>query len=235
VPYFWQATLDPGQLFWSGRVFSGKAKMAAPLDQDRNVLVSELRADVVPAEEPSFSGGAPSVPSFEALYDQWFEDVSRWVRALGAREADRDDLVQDIFLVVHRRLSDFDGQNVAGWLYQIARRKVRDHRRLLWVKQLFGTSSLAPADAMLSTERGPLDELETKQKRELLEELLTKLNADQRAAFVLFEIEGNSGEEIAALQNVPINTVWARIHKARKKLQEQAERVEKRKPPGRSA
>jgi DNA-directed RNA polymerase specialized sigma24 family protein len=45
---------------------------------------------------------------------------------------------------------------------------------------------------------------------------------------VLFEIEGNSGEEIAALQGVPINTVWARIHKARKKLQEQAERVEKR-------
>lgn len=209
--------------------------MSAPLDQDRNVLVSELRADVVSAEEPSLDGEAPSSLSFEALYDQWFEDVSRWVRALGAREADRDDLVQDIFLVVHRRLSDFDGQNVAGWLYQIARRKVRDHRRLLWVKQLFGTSSLSPADAMLTTSRGPLEELETKEKRELLEGLLEKLNADQRAAFVLFEIEGNSGEEIAALQGVPINTVWARIHKARKKLQEQAERADKRKLPGRSA
>lgn len=209
--------------------------MAAPLDQDRNVLVSELRADVVPAEKPSSTGGAPSSLSFEALYDQWFEDVSRWVRALGAREADRDDLVQDIFLVVHRRLSDFDGQNVAGWLYQIARRKVRDHRRLLWVKQLFGTSSLAPVDAMLTTSRSPLEELETKQKRELLEELLERLNPDQRAAFVLFEIEGNSGEEIAALQGVPINTVWARIHKARKKLQEQAERADKRRPAGRSA
>ncbi|MDF3065443.1 MAG: ECF-family polymerase sigma factor [Polyangiaceae bacterium] len=202
--------------------------MAAPLDQDTNVLVRELRAEAAPAEAPPETGKAPSAASFEELYERWFADVSRWVRALGAREADRDDLVQDVFLVVHRRLSDFDGHNVAGWLYQIARRKVRDHRRLLWVKQLFGNTSVPLVDATLSTDRSPLRELETKQKRELLEELLGKLNPDQRAAFTLFEIEGNSGEEIAAIQCVPINTVWARIHKARKKLQEQAERVEKR-------
>ena len=65
--------------------------------------------------------------------------------------------------------------------------------------------------------------------------LLEKLNEDQRAAFVLFEIEGNSGEEIAAVMGVPVNTVWARIHKARKKLQEQAERFEKRQGRGRIA
>ncbi len=207
--------------------------MSAPLDHGRNVLVSERRADVAPAEKSSPEGSDPSALSFEGLYEQWFEHVSRWVRALGAGEADRDDLVQDIFLVVHRRLADFDGQNVPGWLYQIARRKVRDHRRLLWVKHLFGHTSLPLADAMLTTKQSALDELETKQKRELLAHLLEKLNEDQRAAFVLFEIEGNSGEEIAALQNVPINTVWARIHKARKKLQEQAERYEKRQSRGR--
>ncbi len=207
--------------------------MSAPLDQSRNVLVSELRADVAPVETPSPEGGASSDLSFEGLYERWFEDVSRWVRALGAREAERDDLVQEIFLVVYRRLSDFDGQNVAGWLYQIARRKVRDHRRLLWVKHLFGNSSLPLVDAMLTTKQSALDELETKQKRELLAQLLEKLNEDQRAAFVMFEIEGSSGEEIAALTGVPINTVWARIHKARKKLQEQAQRFEKRQGRGR--
>lgn len=210
------------------RAFFGKANMAAPLDQDTNVLVRELRAEVAPAELSAVAGGGPSALTFEALYDQWFADVVRWVRALGAREADRDDLVQDIFIVVHRRLPEFDGQNVAGWLYQIARRKTRDHRRLLWVKQLFGATSVPLADATLSTELTPLRELETKQKRELLEELLSKLNPDQRAAFTLFEIESYSGEEIAVIQGVPVNTVWARIHKARKKLQEQAERADKR-------
>src|SRR6186713_640187 len=108
--------------------------MSAPLDQNRNVLVSKLRAEVAPAEMSSPEGGSPPDLTFDGLYERWFADVSRWVRALGGAEADRDDLVQEIFLVVHRRLSDFDGQNVTGWLYQIARRKVRDHRRLLWVK-----------------------------------------------------------------------------------------------------
>jgi len=199
------------------------------------VLVSKLRAESAPAEAPSPVGEAPSALSFEVLYDRWFEEVSRWVRALGAAEADRDDLVQETFLVVHRRLSDFDGQNVAGWLYQIARRKVRDHRRLLWVKHIFGKTSQPLGDAMLTTKQSALDELETKEKRELLQQLLAKLNEDQRAAFVLFEIEGTSGDEIAALTGVPVNTVWARIHKARKKLQEQAERFEKRQARGRSA
>jgi len=207
--------------------------MSAPLDHDRNVLVSELRADEAPprassaGESPPLGGAMPEVPSFEELYDQWFEEVSRWARALGAREADRDDVVQDIFMVVHRRLVDFDGQNVAGWLYQIARRKVRDYRHLTWVKHLFGSSSVPLADDMLRSVKSPLDDLETRQKRELLERLLDGLNEDQRAAFVLFEIEGNSGEDIARLQGVPINTLWARIHKARKKLQQRAERFEK--------
>jgi RNA polymerase sigma-70 factor (ECF subfamily) len=201
--------------------------MVAPLDHDRNVLVSELRAKVAPEGVTSPQGSAPSpAPTFEHVYDQWFDDVSRWVRALGAPEADRDDLVQDVFMIVHRRLPDFDGQNVAGWLYQIARHKLRDHRRLLWVKNVFG-GSVPLKDEMLRTAVSPLDSLETKQKRELLERLLAALNEDQRAAFVLFEIEGNSGEEIAELQGVPINTVWARIHKARKKLQERAARLEK--------
>jgi RNA polymerase sigma-70 factor, ECF subfamily len=208
--------------------------MSAPLDQ-RNVLVSKLRAEAAQAETSSPEGALPPDLSFEGLYERWFADVSRWVRALGGPEADRDDLVQEIFLVVNRRLADFDGHNVAGWLYQIARRKVRDHRRLLWVKHLFGNTSQPLVDTMLTSNRSALDELETKQKRELLAQLLDKLNEDQRAAFVLFEIEGNSGEEIAEAMGVPVNTVWARIHKARKKLQEQAERFEKLPGRGRIA
>jgi RNA polymerase sigma-70 factor (ECF subfamily) len=124
-------------------------------------------------------------------------------------------------------LADFDGQNVAGWLYQIARRKVRDYRRLLWVKHLFASSNAPLAEDTVKSLQGPLDALETSEKRRLLTQLLEALNEDQRAAFVLFEIEGKSGEEIAELQAAPLNTVWARIHKARKKLQQRAERYER--------
>ena len=74
---------------------------------------------------------------------------------------------------------------------------------------------------------GPAETFETKEKRKLLERLLDKLNESERAALVLFEVEGYSGNEIAEIQRVPLNTVWARIHKGRKKLQAHLRRVEK--------
>jgi RNA polymerase sigma-70 factor, ECF subfamily len=163
---------------------------------------------------------------FRVVYERWFGDVSRWIRAMGGPEADREDLVQEVFLVVHRRLPDFDGQNLAGWLYQISRRKVRDFRRLMWVKQLF--SSVPVSDILVKGGPSPADALETSEKRATLARLLTKLNDTERAALVLFEIDGYSGEEIAEVQGVPINTVWARIHKARKKLKASLDKAESR-------
>lgn len=165
--------------------------------------------------------------SFDEIYETWYDEVSRWVRALGGPEAEREDLVQDVFVVVHRRLVDFDGENVAGWLYQIARRRVRDFRRLLWVKNLLYKRSEVPEGLML-VGPGPADTLETKEKRKLLEQLLEKLNEAERAALVLFEVEGYSGAQIATVQGVPLNTVWARIHKGRKKLQAHLARLELR-------
>lgn len=149
---------------------------------------------------------------------------------MGARDADCDDLVQDVFIVAHRRLASFDGENPAGWLYQIARRKVRDYRRLTWVKHFFAADTLAPFDGVLKSLQNPLNELETSEKSELLNRVLETLNVDQRAAFMLFEVEGQSGVQIAQLQKVPLNTVWARLHKARKRLQYEATRLD-RLPP----
>jgi RNA polymerase sigma-70 factor (ECF subfamily) len=72
--------------------------------------------------------------TFDDIYRTHFEDVRRWIRALGGPEAEREDLAQDVFLIVHRRLPDFDGQNIGGWLYQITRHRVRDFRRLRWFR-----------------------------------------------------------------------------------------------------
>jgi RNA polymerase sigma-70 factor, ECF subfamily len=214
--------------------FPRQAFLDACHDQG-NVWVNKPRACTAPGgaasctapdgEAPSDAG--PPEVSFEQLYDRWFYDVSCWVRALGARDADRDDLVQDVFLVAHRRLASFDGENPAGWLYQIARRKVRDYRRLAWVKHFFATDTIAPFDGVLQSLKNPLQELETSEKAQLLNRVLASLNVDQRAAFMLFEVEGQSGDQIAQMQKVPLNTVWARIYKARKRLQREARRLER--------
>lgn len=166
---------------------------------------------------------AGAAPSFEGLYHQWVRQVSRWVLALGARPADYEDVVQEVFTVAYRRLAFFDGSNVAGWLYQIARRKVRDYRRLSWVQCVLTPEASKLIESAPEPTRGPLDALETKQRSELLTRRLEKLPPEQRAVFLLFELEGCSGHEIAERQQVPLNTVWIRLYTARRKLKVRSE------------
>ncbi len=154
---------------------------------------------------------------FNAVYNAWFGDVARWIRALGAPASDHDDLVQEVFVVVHRRLRDFDGRNLAGWLYRIAAHQVRDFRRLRWIKNVF-KRSIPLSHRLASPGPTPVMALETRERRSMLEGLLGELSEPLRTTFVLFEIDGYTGEEIAAAHRVSINTVRARIHRARKKL-----------------
>lgn len=153
---------------------------------------------------------------FATIYDAWFAHVLRWLLALGAPSADSEDLAQEVFLVVRRRLCDFDGRNVAGWLYRIASRQVWQHRRRRWIQKVF--SSKQPVDVNDVPDEGvsAAAALETKEKRRLLEQIVLKMSEKRRVVFMLFEVEGYSGEEIADTLDVPINTVWTRLHHARK-------------------
>jgi len=160
---------------------------------------------------------AIDVHSFQAIYDAYYSEVARWIRALGGPAADQDDLIQEVFVVVYRRLHDFDGRNLAGWLYRIAAHQVRDYRRLVWIKYIFRWS-VALSSEVPSGRPTPVMMLETRERQRNLERLLSKLSDPLRAAFVLFEIEGYTAEEISEMQSVPTNTVRARIHRARRKM-----------------
>jgi RNA polymerase sigma-70 factor, ECF subfamily len=160
---------------------------------------------------------AIDVHSFQAIYDAYYGEVARWIRALGGPAADQDDLIQEVFVVVYRRLHDFDGRNLAGWLYRIAAHQVRDYRRLVWIKYIF-RRSVALSSEVASARPSPVMMLETRERQRNLQLLLSRLSDPLRAAFVLFEIEGYTAEEISEMQSVPTNTVRARIHRARKKM-----------------
>jgi RNA polymerase sigma-70 factor (ECF subfamily) len=196
---------------WSYRRFS--SQLRPPLEG-----ISAPGAKPVSAQDRS------NDEALARVYERWFNDVRRWVRQLGATEADVDDLVQEVFLVVHRRLADFDGQNLASWLYRITRRRVRDHRRLIWVKRVLRAGDMSSMSHLRYTRSGPDHELDKRENALLLEELLASLKEEQRVALVLFEIEGWRGEDIASFQNVPVNTVWGRIHRARLHLQKSVRR-----------
>lgn len=156
---------------------------------------------------------APRALALPEIYEEWFDEVVRWARALGGPEADLDDISQEVFLVVQRKLGAFDGRNLGGWLYRITANTVSDHRRRAWFRRVLrGGPDLDTLPARGST----AEELERREARRLLYRLLARLGERHRRALILFEIEGYSGEEIAALEGVPVATVWTRLHHARK-------------------
>jgi RNA polymerase sigma-70 factor (ECF subfamily) len=162
---------------------------------------------------------AISLPlDFSTLYGEWFHEVSRWVRALGGLGVDHEDVTQEVFMVVRRKLHQFDGANVASWLYRIAVLAVRDHRRRAWFRRTVLRHPGEDVPEPAAAQDGPAVALERKQERAVLMQLLSRMNETRRATFVLFEIEGMSGEEIARLQDVPVATVWTRLHYARKEF-----------------
>jgi RNA polymerase sigma-70 factor (ECF subfamily) len=161
--------------------------------------------------------GTESVASFEDIYDAYYDSVARWIHYMSGPTADHEDLIQEVFLIVHRRLSDFDGRNLAGWLYRISANQVRDYQRLTWIKHIFRRKAPVSLDTP-SAEPTPVLALEARERQRSLDQLLSRLSSTLRVTFVMFEIEGYTAEEIAGLQSLPTATVRARIHRARKKL-----------------
>lgn len=182
-----------------------------------------MRTHAAASEDPraanESSGDAPpSQPfdlGFDAIYERWFHEVMRWSRAFGGLDADLEDLVQEVFLVVRRKLDRFDGRNLPGWLYRITQRTVSDYRRRAWFRRLIQPPAHG-LEAVVDPGQGPLESAERRQAERILSAVLSKLSPTRRSAFILFEIEGYSGEEIARLENIPVKTVYTRLHYARK-------------------
>jgi RNA polymerase sigma-70 factor, ECF subfamily len=155
---------------------------------------------------------------FAAVYQQWFRPVYRWIRALGGPGIEAEDLTQDVFVVVQRKLASFDGTNLAGWLYRIAQLTVRDHRRRAWFRNMFLRAREIRPDDVASSADGSDQRLARKQDERRLYELVKQLNPRWRDAFLLFEVAGLSGDEIAGMLHIPPATVRTYLFRARKAM-----------------
>ncbi len=199
-------------------VRASSAVVAGPLGQPD--VPSHVRATESEGRLPLEPRSTPaSASAFDDLYRQFFHDVCRWSRALGGLNADVEDIAQEVFLVVRRKLDSFDGQHPRAWLYGITRRAVSDYRRRAWFRRV-----LQPFEALLDAPSDAPSPNEIARKNEAsraLNEMLNRLSPVRRAAFILFEIEGYTGEEIAELEGIPLNTVYTRLHHARKDFMEQ--------------
>jgi RNA polymerase sigma-70 factor, ECF subfamily len=178
-------------------------------------------------------GEAPPVLSVAEIHDLHADFAWRSLQRLGVPMADLEDALQEVFIVVHRRLASFDQSSLmTTWLFGICLRVASAQRRRAHVRR---ERPFAAADWLdsLPDERAldvPNPEqaaLEREQRTEL-EALLDGLDPVRRATVVMFEIEGMSAPEIATLTDVPVNTVYSRLASARDKLKSAAQRVRQR-------
>jgi len=151
---------------------------------------------------------------FEELYRAHHDFVWRTLRRMGVGERDAMDASQKVFLIAHRRLATFDGRStVKTWLCGIALRVASDYRRSAMVRR---EVLVADTPCGASREADQLKQLEEQERLAILDEVLSEMPIEQRAVFVLFELEEMSGEEIAALLAVPEGTVRSRLRLARR-------------------
>lgn len=156
--------------------------------------------------------GVASAPKLEAIYDEYFDFVWRSLRRLGVAAGLLDDALQDVFLVVHRRLAEFEQRSsLKTWLFGICLRVASDYARRGRSRPVLAElGELADALAL-----DPLEQAARSEAVAFLDRQLDALDPDKRAVFILGELEGMSCPEIAEAVGANVNTVTSRLKAAR--------------------
>jgi RNA polymerase sigma-70 factor (ECF subfamily) len=173
---------------------------------------------------PGASRSVP-LPSFDEVFAECAPFVWRALRRLGVPEGDVEDIAQEVFLVVHRRLPTFQRQSaVRTWVYGICLRVASDHRRRLHRARERPMED-PPETAVPAEQDAAID-----RRRALawLDGVLDELDDAKRAVFVLFEIEQVPMAEVAAAAGCPLHTAYARLYAARKHVEAAARREQAR-------
>jgi RNA polymerase sigma-70 factor, ECF subfamily len=165
---------------------------------------------------------------FQEVYDEHFRFVWRSLRRLGVPEHDVADAVQDVFLVVHRRLGEFEGRSkVTTWLYGICFRVARDRRRLAHVRRRADDDD-GQVDERIDDRVDVAAAAERRQGLVLLESILDEMPIEQRAVFTLFELDAMGGDAIADMLEIPLGTVYSRLRIAREQFRRSLSRLQAR-------
>jgi RNA polymerase sigma-70 factor (ECF subfamily) len=137
------------------------------------------------------------------------------LQRMGVRDADLQDQLQEVFIVVHRRLADFEGRStLTTWLFGICLRVVAGYRRKLGRRREMGVEVL-PELSDESLEKDPERSASRNEGRERLAQVLDAMDVDKRVVLVMFEVEDLSCDEIAKIIGIPVGTVYSRLHAAR--------------------
>lgn len=157
-------------------------------------------------------------PAFRTIFESEYGYVRNSVVRLGIRQADVPDVVHDVFLLVHKKLPEFDAMRpLRPWLFGIA------YRVALGVKRKHGYKlEHASEDEVIhrhaSEAASPEQSMNDHQCRDALARAMDQLDDDKRAVFVLHDLDGTAMPVVAETLEVPLNTAYSRLRLAREAL-----------------
>lgn len=161
------------------------------------------------------------MPSFDAIYRQYFDFVWSSVKRLGVAPDAQDDVVQEVFIIVHSRLHTLEQpEALRSWVYSIVRRTVSGYHRANRSKRAAGALLASEGPAEDQRPRTPLELTERASAFEVLARLLDELDEPKREVFSLVELEEMSVPEVAAALDIPLNTAYSRLRAARQAFEE---------------
>ncbi|HEX6278055.1 MAG TPA: sigma-70 family RNA polymerase sigma factor [Polyangiaceae bacterium] len=155
--------------------------------------------------------------AFRDLFHLYRADVTRLLHRMVGRRADLEDLLQEVFVQVHRSLKSFRAESrLSTWIYRVAVNVALMHRRAAKSRPLIVAQ---PQEPLLLDESAPPDEQLSRQRRvEALYRLLDRVSEKKRAVYVLHELEGMSPNEISKVVGAPVLTVRTRLFYARREV-----------------
>lgn len=172
-----------------------------------------------------------STPPFEQIFDDNFDYIWSSMRRLGVAGADAEDIVQELFITVHRRLGTYDPDRpIRPWLFGIATRVASDYRRLArHRREVFeGGRGYKDAPEQPSAEPAPDHRLERAEAQALVIEALQGIDEKRRPVFILHDIDGVEMKEVAEALSIPLHTGYSRLRKARREFADRARRLQAR-------
>ena len=168
---------------------------------------------------------AAARPDLAAVFDAHAAYVGRTLTCLGVRDRELKDAIQEVFLVVHRRLGELEQPAaLKSWLYAICLRKAMSFRRAAARRR--EDAGAEPPQA--PEETTPHDELERTEALAVALQILDELDDDKRAVFVLYEVEQLPMSEIADAVGCPLQTAYSRLYAARREVAQRLSRMRAR-------
>jgi RNA polymerase sigma-70 factor (ECF subfamily) len=166
-----------------------------------------------PSPQPS---GPETLREFSDVFDAEFSYVCRVLRRLGVREAELEDLAQEVFVTVHGKFPEYDrALPIRPWLFAFAFRVAGNHQRLArHRREVSVDADLAETDAGTTPEHTLAD----RQAQELVLRALDGVPLERRSVLIMQDIDGFSASEVANALSIPVNTVYSRLRIAREEF-----------------